>query len=85
MRMAVRANGDKVYFKTNEGSFDATAIVSKFTPLNHWTGEWCVSFFALGEMDNDVRGTNGTGMKVYDTKKHAMDAAKRYIKRWENM
>lgn len=60
-----------------------TAIIRHYAPLNQWSGQYSVSFEAFGEMDNDYRGTNGTGMKVYDTEEKAIQAAKRYIKRWK--
>ena len=59
-----------------------TSVVRHFTPLGKWNGQYSVSFEALGAMDNDYRGTNGTGMKVYDTEEKAISAAKRYIKKW---
>lgn len=74
----------KKYLKTFTGSNDQLrANVRQFTPLGVWNGQYSVEFYALGAMDNDYRGTNGTGMKVYDTEEKAIAAAKRYIKRWE--
>ena len=77
-------NEPKTYRKVFTGSNDQLeAVVRQFTPLGTWDGRYSVSFYALGAMDNDYRGTNGTGMKVYDTEEKAIAAAKRYIKRWE--
>lgn len=59
------------------------AKVMKFTPFGAWNGQYVTYFFALGDPDNDYRGTNGLGLKVYDTEKQAILAGKRYVTRWE--
>ena len=77
-------NEPKKYLKLFAGSNNQlTAEVRHYVPLGVWNGQYAVSFFAFGVMDNDYRGTNGTGMKVYDTEDKAIAAAKRYTKRWE--
>lgn len=68
-------------YENNDGTLKA--IVDLFRPLGCWDGRYCVSFYALGWMDNDYRGTHGTGMKVYETEQKAIEAAKRYIKKWD--
>lgn len=70
----------KVYKSKNENYI---AYVKYFTPMNRWDGRYSVLFIAFGDMDNDYRGTNGTGMKVYDTFDKAVRAAKRYVKKFE--
>lgn len=69
-------------FKGTGNSEGLTATVRHFTPLGQWNGQYSVSFDAFGAMNNDYRGTNGTGMKVYDTEEKAISAAKRYVKKW---
>lgn len=59
------------------------AYIREFKPLGIWNGQYSVSFEAYGNMDNDIRGTSGTGMKVYGTYEKALAAAKRYIKKYE--
>lgn len=58
------------------------AYVKQFTPLGKWDGTYCVCFEAFGHMDNDYRGTNGTGCKRYNTLDSAIAAAKRYTKKF---
>lgn len=67
---------------TTKGSY--TTIVKEFTPLGKWDGRYAVEFRAFGMMDNDYRGTSGTGMKVYSTLEKARAAAKRYMKTRSN-
>lgn len=69
-----------ITFRTDDKKY--IACVREFKPLNKWNGQYCVCFEAYGMMDNDYRGTNGTGMKVYDTLEKAIQAAKRYIKKF---
>lgn len=71
-----------IWYKRETG---LSAKVTEFTPLGHWNGQYAVIFYALGDIDYDYRGNNGTGMKVYDTLAKAQAAAKRYIKRWDNI
>ena len=72
------------YLKTfSNSSGQLTAEVRHFSPLGEWNGQYAVHFFALGTPDNDYRGTNGTGLKVYDTEDKAIQSAKRYVRRWK--
>lgn len=69
-----------IAFSTDDKNY--VAYVKEFKPLGKWNGQYGVLFYAYGTMDNDYRGTNGTGMKVYDTLDKAVVAAKRYIKKF---
>ena len=68
-------------FITNDGHF--MAIVDKSLPCGRWDGTYSVSFFAFGSPDFDVRGTDGTACKIYNTKDKAVSAAKRYVRKYE--
>lgn len=69
-----------ITFSTDDKNY--VAYVGEFKPLGKWNGQYSVQFYAYGTMDNDYRGTNGTGMKVYDTINQATGAAKRYAKKF---
>lgn len=68
-------------YEGHDGQLEA--YVKEFKPLGVWNGQYCVQFYSLGSPDNDYRGTYGTGMKVYNSKQSAIDAAKRYVHRWD--
>ena len=46
-----------------------------------YLGGWCCYFYAGGYPNTDEHGTNGTGVKIYETKEKAEAAGKRYIKK----
>lgn len=46
-----------------------------------YLGDWCCYFYAGGFPNTDERGTNGTGLKLYESKDKAEAAGKRYLKK----
>ena len=44
-------------------------------------GEWCCNFLVNGCRDNSAHGTDGTGLKLYQTEEKAVAAGKRYLKK----
>lgn len=47
-----------------------------------WEGVFVCAFYAFGHPDTDLRGTYGTGCKFYDTAKQAIQAGRRYLKKF---
>ena len=46
-------------------------------------GGWCCYFLVGNKLNTDARGTDGTGLKIYDTIDKAENAGKRYIKKMQ--
>lgn len=44
-------------------------------------GEWACVFYAGGAPNPDVRGSYGTGLKLYANKEKAVAAGERYLKK----
>lgn len=66
---------EKMFFEKGEYK----AVVSEFTPLGTWNGEYNVMFECFGGIDYQLRGTGGMGSKQYSTLDKAIAAAKRYV------
>lgn len=46
-------------------------------------GGWCCYFIVDGRADTSARGTDGTGLKIYDDVFKADAAGKRYLKKMQ--
>ena len=46
-----------------------------------WASDYVCTFFVDNRVNYDVRGSDGTGRKIYGNKKKAIDAGKRYLKK----
>lgn len=46
-----------------------------------YLGGWCCYFLVGGRYNTDERGTDGTGLKIYDTFDKAMAAGERYLRK----
>ena len=46
-------------------------------------GEYACYFLIDGKCDTDERGTNGTGLKLYQSEEKAEAAGKRYLKKMQ--
>lgn len=51
----------------------------KVSKVQYGTG-WAVRYYLGGYVDQDERGTAGTGCKIFDTKEQAIRSGKRYVK-----
>lgn len=60
------------------------AYVREFTPFGKWNGQFVVRFQAYGYDDNSYCGTDETGSKIYNSYKGAIQAAKRYVNKFNN-
>ena len=46
-----------------------------------WGNEWVVEYICNGSPDYDIRGTYGTGCKIFPTEAQAEASGKRYVKK----
>lgn len=54
---------------------------ASYTVEKCYCGEWCCNFLVDGHHDTDAHGTDGTGLKLYQTEEKAVAAGKRYLKK----
>ena len=57
---------------------------ARYSIERHYNSNDYVCYFKIdGRSNFDERGTNGTGLKIYETKEKAEAAGKRYIKKMQ--
>lgn len=48
-----------------------------------YLGGWCCEFYVGNDKNYEERGTDGTGLKIYETREKAEAAGKRYLKKMQ--
>lgn len=49
--------------------------------VSPYYNRWTCAFLVDGRYNHDAHGTDGTGVKLYDTEEKAIAAGKRYVKK----
>ena len=53
---------------------------ASYTVAKNYNGDGYICYFKIdGERNYEIKGTNGTGLKIYPTKEKAISAGKRYL------